>query len=931
MQAHAIVSLANLKSEMEDKERVWGDALAEAEAELAGARRQADEFRVALEEEISTTPEKMKLLQVRQEASFDTETKPTTPPSRVEGSEAAAVASASFSSEPPKPDSAGGASSVFLHAKVSSLEREVAKLLATRTSTERAHQQQIELENKKNQARVDAAKGETAASFAREKDLWAEVHRLREAVTKKGTEESTQKESTEKNGETAKLVDTLRTDLDTLAAENKALTKQLAEMEQMLELSTDDAERFRMESDALGTVLAETTRRLESSQSLYKAESNALVEQEAEHARVFAHTHQVELQEAEQALADARAALVASTSAEAKASAEAERTRVEADARVATERTQARALIEERETLLARLEELTTKMETANVERDKERRDAKQNLQRAETKLADAERRVAVAEVAAESREREQEQAQQALVELSASSEQALVELTASAQKTAMSRSQVAVDKVDLLETELGRVQMSAVTAQNALFAAQANASAATKRAEAAEADAFAARATADTVRAHAATDRSALLRAESRLDAQKADTGFQLAEAARLVADRESAHETSQRRVTAAETSAGEARAELASVRGALVSARAEVSVCVSDLASCAKAKETANAELRESVVGTNALNSELASVKSRCAVLVDSLASSRAAAAAVAGDAAVLNASAVASVNAEMTAQLQTQAVKENVLIAKIRHLEVEVERARASDAAFQLEREETELAMRETHERLDAALRVKRSGSSGSLPGTPPNFGERNSSLPSERKKHGNKRVRQRRNEPATTGKGRTPRRAALSQYSETETESGSDEFDQDEFGDTPGAVAGLVGLATGKRRNLATPSERNFESFQSSPPGWSRRRHETYHNAGTNIDQSEAAARRRQDDGRSRRLTSSFSFALAIAVFALAVSTIRSSVTGTGTVEQCAGGLVGVLVSFVDEWLSGTVRARFRLNCDGVVPS
>ena len=920
MQAHAIVSLANLKSEMEDKERVWGDALAEAEAELAGARRQADEFRVALEEEISTTPEKMKLLQVRQEASFDTETKPTTPPSRVEGSEAAAVASASFSSEPPKPDSAGGASSVFLHTKVSSLEREVAKLLVTRTSTERAHQQQIELENKKNQARVDAAKGETAASFAREKDLWAEVHRLREAVTKKGTEESTQKESTEKNGETAKLVDTLRTDLDTLAAENKALTKQLAEMEQMLELSTDDAERFRMESDALGTVLAETTRRLESSQSLYKAESNALVEQEAEHARVFAHTHQVELQEAEQALADARAALVASTSAEAKASAEAERTRVEADARVATERTQARALIEERETLLARLEELTTKMETANVERDKERRDAKQNLQRAETKLADAERRVAVAEVAAESREREQEQAQQALVELSAS-----------AQKTAMSRSQVAVDKVDLLETELGRVQMSAVTAQNALFAAQANASAATKRAEAAEADAFAARATADTVRAHAATDRSALLRAESRLDAQKADTGFQLAEAARLVADRESAHEPSQRRVTAAETSAGEARAELASVRGALVSARAEVSVCVSDLASCAKAKETANAELRESVVGTNALNSELASVKSRCAVLVDSLASSRAAAAAVAGDAAVLNASAVASVNAEMTAQLQTQAVKENVLIAKIRHLEVEVERARASDAAFQLEREETELAMRETHERLDAALRVKRSGSSGSLPGTPPNFGERNSSLPSERKKHGNKRVRQRRNEPATTGKGRTPRRAALTQYSETETESGSDEFDQDEFGDTPGAVAGLVGLATGKRRNLATPSERNFESFQSSPPGGSRRRHETYHNAGTNIDQSEAAARRRQDDGRSRRLTSSFSFALAIAVFALAVSTIRSSVTGTGTVEQCAGGLVGVLVSFIDEWLSGTVRARFRLNCDGVVPS
>jgi hypothetical protein len=30
---------------------------------------------------------------------------------------------------------------------------------------------------------------------------------------------------------------------------------------------------------------------------------------------------------------------------------------------------------------------------------------------------------------------------------------------------------------------------------------------------------------------------------------------------------------------------------------------------------------------------------------------------------------------------------------------------------------------------------------------------------------------------------------------------------------------------------------------------------------------------------------------------------------------------------AGGLFGVVATFAEEWLSGTVRARFRVQCDG----
>ena len=70
--------------------------------------------------------------------------------------------------------------SVFARAKTASLDREVRRLterLVGGGSHARAGRGA-----RKAKARVDAAKEETAAAFAREKDLWAEVHKLRESA-----------------------------------------------------------------------------------------------------------------------------------------------------------------------------------------------------------------------------------------------------------------------------------------------------------------------------------------------------------------------------------------------------------------------------------------------------------------------------------------------------------------------------------------------------------------------------------------------------------------------------------------------------------------------------------------------------------------------------------------------------------------------------
>ena len=54
------------------------------------------------------------------------------------------------------------------------------RLTARLEAAETAHARALDVEARKAKARVDAAKEETAAAFAREKELWAEVHKLRE-------------------------------------------------------------------------------------------------------------------------------------------------------------------------------------------------------------------------------------------------------------------------------------------------------------------------------------------------------------------------------------------------------------------------------------------------------------------------------------------------------------------------------------------------------------------------------------------------------------------------------------------------------------------------------------------------------------------------------------------------------------------------------
>lgn len=899
MQAHAIVSLANLREEMEDKERVWGDALAEAEAELAGAKRDASQARLELAEEKAKTPEKLKQVEQVYEKSDNADAKEHTPPKEED------TQSISFdeknsdknsntshtlnnplytSSSTPKSDSKND-SSVFLQAKVSSLERELGKLTAQMTSVEKTHQQKLDSEtsrmNTLANARVEAAKEETAASFKREKDLWAEVHKLREAVTMKKEEESTSEKQTSQK-------ETLETSkaLESLELEKKLLKKKLIEMESQLRISTDDAERFRLESDALAGSLAETTRRLEHATMNSSSTSDLIKKEEERHGK--------ELADAEEALANAKAALEKSTSAEQDAAQEAEKAREEADVQVASEREAARQLKEERELL-------TSKLETFELEREKERKDAKHELKEAkksllklETKLADAERKLAVAEVAEESRRAEQEIS---------------VELTQSARKTEALRTQVAVERAEHLEQELGMVRMKIVSIEDGLASAEAVAREATARAEAATADAQAARQTADSVRTHAALDRDALLRAESDFENQKADTAFQLAEAARSAAERDAEFASLHDCVSVAESSAQEAQSELASVRGALAYARAEASASAKDCAAAAKARENAEAKAKEAVSQSEKATSQLAALKSETARVVSELASSRAAARG--GEDATSKLSAANAINDAVSTALEESKGIEEQLKAKIRHLEVEVERFGASLRAAKIERDEIEEESFKTTERLQMELAEARTEASNTRSST--HAGSSLPSTPTERQRSKSTKHRKRQ-VPQTDGKGRTPRRAH-DILSETETASDSD-FDAYEFdgAQTPAAVAGLVGLANPKNR-----SPRSNPSSNRKHPSRSRDGFEVGSVAMNDIDTPQSH--------RSKRWCTSVSFAAGIVLFAVFVSAAHGA-TGTGA---CAGGIFGVLAAFFDEWLSGTVRARFRVQCEGVMPS
>jgi hypothetical protein len=159
MQARAIVSLANLREEMNEKEKRWGDALAEAEAELLNARRDASKLRL-----------------------------PRDSSNRI-----------FLNGKTPEPDPSLDPTA---HTRLLRAEAEVARLscsldTATNRVADAEHAKKLAdknatfyhnvadsatLEVKRIKVKLEAAKEEMQSSSAREKDLWSEVRRLRDTV-----------------------------------------------------------------------------------------------------------------------------------------------------------------------------------------------------------------------------------------------------------------------------------------------------------------------------------------------------------------------------------------------------------------------------------------------------------------------------------------------------------------------------------------------------------------------------------------------------------------------------------------------------------------------------------------------------------------------------------------------------------------------------
>ena len=906
MQAHALVSLANLREEMDEKERVWGDALAEAEAELAGAKLEASKARAELAEEKAKTPEKLPGLSAKPGTPPREETPSPSPKSAVKSDvhdDDRVNASENPSSENPK-------TSVFLQAKTHSLEREVARLTAQLASSEASHARAMDVEARKAKARVDAAKEETAAAFAREKDLWAEVHKLRERA------------DLETTAARDVQLKSLRSELEEERKAHKEASRRAAAAESSRSAAAEDAERFRLESDALAESLAETTKRLESVTHVKEASVREAFETKA----VAEKKHRDELAQFEEALAEARAALEASTSAERRAETDAEAARADAEARVVTERETNRQLAADLESMKDTLE--------------REKKEHKKEKQRLETRLEDAERRVAVAEIDAETRREKEEARADAAAELEKSFEARVASVSASAKKSESARAEAALRRAEAAEAELENVHAELAGAEERekklaaeKLAAEKLASASSSRAEAAEADAAAARATAESVRVAAAADRESAAESERALRAQKADAAFQLAEAARDAAEKERRGADLEASVAEAEALARETRAELLSVRGDLASARAEAAASAREATAAAKARENADVKAREASCSSAAALSELAALKSEHARVVAELAASRAAARG--GEDAASRLSAVEATREAIALELETAASKEQALHGKIRNLEVELERARAAAAAARLEKEEAEAEREDVGRKLETALAdvsrgnraFRRPSAAGSAPSTP---------VDARRTRHGSA-GRNKRAVPATTGKGRTPARRHArdddddddeDSFASDTTASGSlsDADDADveasPLGATPAAVAGLVGLA---RARLGTPSPSRRASG-----GALRERRESPSAGGRSPSGKEAQRRRLAaqelaflKESRRRRFLASASFAASVSVFAFLVAAARGA-TGSGA---CAGGLFGVVATFAEEWLSGTVRARFRVQCDG----
>ena len=271
----------------------------------------------------------------------------------------------------------------------------------------------------------------------------------------------------------------------------------------------------------------------------------------------------------------------------------------------------------------------------------------------------------------------------------------------------------------------------------------------------------------------------------------------------------------------------------------------------------------------------------------------------------------------------------ELEAAASKEKQLHAKVRNLEVELERARAAAAAARLEQEEAAAEREDVGRKLETALaevsrgnRTRRRAPAGSAPSTP---------VDARRAfRDGSAGHRTKRTVPATTGKGRTPRRGTRgyddardaemdSEWSDS-TRSGSDtpieEFDFEDLDGaaTPAAVAGLVGLARGRGSPAASWRGASLRA-RASPSA-----------EGRSPKRERAAASRTAslETARRRRFVAAACFSGAVVLFAFVVAAAR----GASRSGACStGGFFGVVAALADEWLSGTVRARFRGRCDG----
>jgi len=121
-------------------------------------------------------------------------------------------------------------------------------------------------------------------------------------------------------------------------------------------------------------------------------------------------------------------------------------------------------------------------------------------------------------------------------------------------------------------------------------------------------------------------------------------------------------------------------------------------------------------------------------------------------------------------------------------------------------------------------------------------------------------------------------------------------------------------TPAAVAGLVGLA----RERGSPKAASWR-------GASLRARASPSAEGRSPKFQKSSRVAFQETARRRRFVAAAVFASAVVLFAFVVAVAR----GASRSGACgSGSLFGVVAALADEWLSGTVRARFRGRmCDG----